>query len=156
MAKNDRLEYVKSHWKRSEPYRFSRFAIQNFLQRPTLVPDVSEDFETPSKKFLATSLQGFINKIIYLLNRYFFTRTNCPNSIIYKLLVFIKNDTNVLKDFFINVQFYSWSFITRLVYTILLAKMTQILSRFQNTYPCLCEMPWLVLNLFWSVFSKIM
>ena len=55
-AKKDRLEFMKSHWKRSEIYRLSRSTTQNFLCRPTMVADISEYFESPSKKFLATSL----------------------------------------------------------------------------------------------------
>ena len=47
---------MKSLWKGSEIYRFSRSATQNFLGRPTMVTDISQDFELPSKKFLATPL----------------------------------------------------------------------------------------------------
>ena len=57
MAKKDRLEYVKSYWKGSEIYCFSRSVTRNFLCRSTMVVDISEDFEPPSKKFLATPLQ---------------------------------------------------------------------------------------------------
>ena len=53
-AKKDRLEYVKSSWKGSKIYRFSRSATQNFIRRPTIVADIFEDFEPPSKKFIAT------------------------------------------------------------------------------------------------------
>ena len=55
-AKKDRLQYVKSHWKRSEVYRFTRSATQNFLQWPTMVTHISGDFQPLSKKFLATPL----------------------------------------------------------------------------------------------------
>ena len=48
--KKDRLQYVKSHWKGSEIYRFSRPATQNFIRRPTMVADIFEDLEPPSKK----------------------------------------------------------------------------------------------------------
>ena len=55
-AKKDRLEYVKSHWKVSQMYRFSRRATQIFVRRPTIVADISDNFEPPSNKFLATPL----------------------------------------------------------------------------------------------------
>ena len=54
--KKDRSEYVKSHWKGSEIYSFGRSATQIFLRRLTMVADISEDFEPPSKRFLATPL----------------------------------------------------------------------------------------------------
>ena len=54
--KKDRLQYVKSHWKGSEIYRFGHYSTQNFIRRPTMVADIFEDFEPPSKKFLATPL----------------------------------------------------------------------------------------------------
>ena len=54
-----------SHWKKSEIYRFSRFATQSFLRRPTMVANIFEDFEPPSKKFLATPLYNLNN--LYLL-----------------------------------------------------------------------------------------
>ena len=56
MAKKDRLEYKKSHWKGSKIYRFSCFVTRNFLCRSTMVADIFEDLEPPSKKFLATPL----------------------------------------------------------------------------------------------------
>ena len=55
-AKKDRLEYVKSHWKVSQIYRFSRRATQIFVRRPTIVADIFDNFEPPSNKFLATPL----------------------------------------------------------------------------------------------------
>ena len=44
--------------------RFSRSLIQNFLCRQTMVPDNFEDFEPPSKNFLATPLDLLINSPI--------------------------------------------------------------------------------------------
>ena len=55
-AKKDRLEYVKSRWKVSQIYRFSRRATQIFVRRPIIVADISDNFEPPSNKFLATPL----------------------------------------------------------------------------------------------------
>ena len=55
-VKKDTLEYMKSSWKGSEIYRFSRFVTQNFISRSATVADISEDFEPPSKIFLATPL----------------------------------------------------------------------------------------------------
>ena len=50
--------YVECHLKESQIYRFSRLTTQNFLRRsPTMVADIFEDFEAPSKKFLATLLK---------------------------------------------------------------------------------------------------
>ena len=63
MAKKDRLEYVKSHWKGSEIYRFSRFVTRNFLCQSTMVADIFEDFEPPCKKFLATPLIPFLRDV---------------------------------------------------------------------------------------------
>ena len=63
-AKKDRLEYVKSHWKGSNIYRFSRSVTQNFLHLSTMVTDISADFEPPSKKFLATPLSLVFNYIL--------------------------------------------------------------------------------------------
>ena len=57
--KKDRSRYVKSHRTGSEIYSFSRSATQNFLHRSTMVADIFEDFEPPSKKFLATPLVIF-------------------------------------------------------------------------------------------------
>ena len=57
MAKKDRLEYAKSHWKGFEIYRYSRSVAQNFFCRSTMVADIFEDFEPPSEKFLATPLK---------------------------------------------------------------------------------------------------
>ena len=51
--KKDMLEYLKSHWKGSKIYRFSHSTTQNFLHQPTMVADIFENFELPSKKFLA-------------------------------------------------------------------------------------------------------
>ena len=56
VAKKDGLEYVKSHWKESEIYSFSCSVTRNFLCRSTMVANIFEDFEPPSKKFLATPL----------------------------------------------------------------------------------------------------
>ena len=50
------IEYLKSHSKESEIYRLSCSTIPNFLRRPTMVTDIFEDFEPPSKKFLATPM----------------------------------------------------------------------------------------------------
>ena len=55
-AKKDRLEHVKSHWKGSEIYRFSRCAIQIFLSPPTMVVDIFQDLKPLFKKFLAMPL----------------------------------------------------------------------------------------------------
>ena len=55
-AEKDRLEYMKSSWEGSEIYRFSCFAIQNFIFRPTMVADKFGEFEPPSENFLATPL----------------------------------------------------------------------------------------------------
>ena len=54
-----------SHWKKSEIYHFNRFATQNFLRRPTMLANIFEDSEPPSKKFLATPLYDLNN--LYLL-----------------------------------------------------------------------------------------
>ena len=54
-----------SRRKKSEIYRFSRFGTQNFLRRPTMVANIFEDFEPPSKKFLATPSYNLNN--LYLL-----------------------------------------------------------------------------------------
>ena len=67
VASKDRLEYVKSSWKGSEIYRFSCSATQNFIPRPAMVADIFEDFEPPSKKFLATPLNNNIVFIISLI-----------------------------------------------------------------------------------------
>ena len=56
--KKDWLEYVKSHRKGSEIYRFSRSATGNSLRRPSMVAEISHDFEPHSKKFLATPLKA--------------------------------------------------------------------------------------------------
>ena len=56
MGKKDRV--VKSIWKGSEIYRFNRSLTQNFLRRLTSVADIFEDFERPSKDFLATPLHS--------------------------------------------------------------------------------------------------
>ena len=55
-TKKDTIEYLKSHSKGSEIYRLSCSATPNFLQRPTMVTDIFENFEQVSKKFLTTSL----------------------------------------------------------------------------------------------------
>ena len=52
-TKKDTIEYLKSH---SEIYRLSCSATPNFLQRPTMVTDIFENFEQVSKKFLTTPL----------------------------------------------------------------------------------------------------
>ena len=57
VSKKDVLDYKKSHWKGSKIYQFSHSATQIFLCCPTMVVEISEDFEPPSKKFLAMSLQ---------------------------------------------------------------------------------------------------
>ena len=56
MAKKDRLEYVKSHYKGPEIYRFSLSVTGNYFCWSTMVVDIFDDFEQPSKKFLATPL----------------------------------------------------------------------------------------------------
>ena len=38
-------------------YGFSRSLTQNFLCRPTMVPDILEDFEPPAKNFLDNGIQ---------------------------------------------------------------------------------------------------
>ena len=43
---------MKSQWKESETYRFSRSVSQNPLRRPTMVANIFEDFQPPSKRFL--------------------------------------------------------------------------------------------------------
>ena len=58
-GKKDRLEYVKSSWKRSKIYRFSCSAIQNFIPPLTKVADIFEEFELLSKTFPATVLTYF-------------------------------------------------------------------------------------------------
>ena len=40
---------MKSSWKGSEIYRFSCSATQNFITRPTMMADIFEEFEPPSK-----------------------------------------------------------------------------------------------------------
>ena len=50
------IEHLKSHWKGSDIYRLNFSTTPNFLHRPTMVTNIFEDFEPPSKKFLATSL----------------------------------------------------------------------------------------------------
>ena len=50
------VDYLKSHWKGSKIYRFSLFATQIFLPQPTMVADITEDFEPPPKIILATLL----------------------------------------------------------------------------------------------------
>ena len=47
---------MKSHWKGSEIYCFSRSTTQNFLRQPTMVANIFEDFEASSKKSLVTPL----------------------------------------------------------------------------------------------------
>ena len=57
LAKKDYVsEYVKSSWKGSQIYRCNRSTTQNFIRRSTMVANIFEDFEPPSKKFLATPL----------------------------------------------------------------------------------------------------
>ena len=55
-TKKDTIEYLKSHSKRYEIYRLSGSTTPNFLRWPTMVTDIFENFEPPSKKFLATPL----------------------------------------------------------------------------------------------------
>ena len=55
-AKEDRLKYVKFNWKGPALYRASRSTTQSFLGGQTIVTYIFEDFESPSKKFLATPL----------------------------------------------------------------------------------------------------
>ena len=61
VANKDRLEYLKSSWKESEIYRFSCSATQNFIPRSAMVADIFEEFEPPSKKFLATPLLIYLD-----------------------------------------------------------------------------------------------
>ena len=70
--KKDRLQYVKSHWKVSKIYRFSRPTTENFLHQATMVADIFEDFELPPKKFLATPLQSVrFEKVTIEFKNYF-------------------------------------------------------------------------------------
>ena len=55
-TKKDTIQYLKSHSKGSEIYRLSCSTNPNFFPRPTMVTNIFEDFEPPSKKFLATPL----------------------------------------------------------------------------------------------------
>ena len=65
-TKKDTIEYLKSHSKGFEIYRLSCSTTPNFLRRPTMVADIFEDFEPPSKEFLATSL-NIVNKAYTIL-----------------------------------------------------------------------------------------
>ena len=47
--KKDTIEYLKSHSKGSEIYRLSYSTVPNFLRQPTMVTNIFEDFEPPSK-----------------------------------------------------------------------------------------------------------
>ena len=67
--KKDRLDYVKSHWKESEK---SRSAFQNPLRRSTMVANIFEDFEPPSKKFLATPLLRIFKIGLHVRDRHIF------------------------------------------------------------------------------------
>ena len=58
-TKKDTTEYLKSHSKRSKIYRLSCSTTPNFLLFPTMVTNIFEDFELPSKKFLVTPLIVF-------------------------------------------------------------------------------------------------
>ena len=55
-TKKDTIQYLKSHSKGSEIYRLRCFTNPNFFPRPAMVTIIFEDFEPPSKKFLATHL----------------------------------------------------------------------------------------------------
>ena len=68
-AKKDRLEYVKSSRKRSQIYRFSCSATQNFITRPAMVADIFEEFEPSFKKFLTAPLTGTIQILGTSTNR---------------------------------------------------------------------------------------
>ena len=48
--------YLKKEF---EIYHFRCSATQNFIRRSTMVADIFEDFDRPSKKFLATSLEKY-------------------------------------------------------------------------------------------------
>ena len=48
-------QFVKSYWKGTKIYRFSRYITQNCLRRQP-VANIFEEFEAPSKNFLATPL----------------------------------------------------------------------------------------------------
>ena len=48
---------MKSHWKGSEIYHFSRSATQNILRRPAIVTDIFEEFQQPFQKFLTAPLR---------------------------------------------------------------------------------------------------
>ena len=60
VAKKDSLEYVESSWKGCEISRFSCSATQHFIPRPIMVADIFEEFESPFKTFLATSLNVYL------------------------------------------------------------------------------------------------
>ena len=62
-TKKDTIEYLKPHSKGFEIYRLSCSTTQNFLRRPTMWADIFEDFQPPSKKFLATLLNIVIKHI---------------------------------------------------------------------------------------------
>ena len=55
-TKQDMIEYLKAHSKGSDICHLSCSTIPNLLCRPTMVIEILEDFEPPSKKFLATPL----------------------------------------------------------------------------------------------------
>ena len=48
-TKKDTREYLKSHSKGTEIYCLSCSTVPNFLRRPTMVTNIVEDFEPPSK-----------------------------------------------------------------------------------------------------------
>ena len=75
VTKKDILKYLQSHWKESQFYRFSRSTTQNFLRRSTMLVNIFEDFESPSKKFLATPLVfTFFSKYLQIMISVFFER----------------------------------------------------------------------------------
>ena len=62
-TKKGTIKYLKSHSKGSKIYRFSCSTTINFLRRSTMVIDIFEYFEPPSKKFLAKPLRIEITKV---------------------------------------------------------------------------------------------
>ena len=73
-TKKETIEYLKSHSRGSEIYRLSCFTTPNFLRRLTMVTDIFENFDPPSKKFLAMPLRSvwFLFYPYFLLSSFFF------------------------------------------------------------------------------------
>ena len=87
-AKKDRLVYVKSHWKGSKIYCFSRALMQNFIRRLTMVADIFEGFEPPCKNFLATPLFFSTFKITDKMNNHNFSVQNVCISIYMSIYIY--------------------------------------------------------------------